>query len=138
MWPALPCCPPPGCTGLDFERAWRGLKGDRQQQAAYLLALPPAALPGLLRQALNPGLLAAAAGALLRPGLQQRPAEAVALLEGLAGVPRFDINLAAVPAAGKAELSAAWDEAAAALAAAGIGDAALAGGLAAARQKYKL
>lgn len=128
-----------GPTGLEFEKAWKGLKGDRQQQAAYLLALQPAALPALLRQALSPGLLAAAAAALLRPGMQQAPAAAVALLEGLAQVPRFELNLLSVPPRQKAELAAEWDAAAAALqAAAGDAAAALVGRLAAARQRYKL
>ena len=120
---------------MEFEKAWRGLKGGRQQQAAYLLALPPAQLPALLRQALTPGLLAAATAALLRPALQQQPGPAVALLEALAAVPRFDLNLLSVPPRQRAELAAEWDAAAAVL---GAGDAALAERLAAARRLYKL
>jgi hypothetical protein len=121
---------------VEFERAWKGLRGDRQLQAAYLLALQPAQLPVLLKQALTPALLAAAAAALLRPALQQLPPAAVALLEALAGVPRFDINLMSVPARQRAELAADWEAAQAGLAAAA--DAALASRLAAVRPKYKL
>lgn len=148
-WPERHCCdrgalalrtlsaPSPSRTvGLEFEKGWKGLKSDRQQQAAYLLALQPAALPALLRQALTPGLLAAATAALLRPGLQQEAAAAVGLLEGLVGVPRFDLNLLSVPPRQRAELAADWDGAAAALA--GGGDAELAGRLATARQRFKL
>ena len=132
-------------AGVEFEKGWKGLKGDRQQQAAYLLALQPAQLPVLLRQALTPALLAAAACALLLPGVvvgQQQgqgpaptAAAAVALLEGLTEVPRFDLNLLSVPARQKAELAAAWNAAHAQLAAA---DASLDGRLAAVRSKYKL
>ena len=127
-------------TGLEFEKAWKGLKGDRQLQAAYLLTLQPSALPALLRQALSPGLLAAAAAALLRPGMQQAPAAAVGLLEGLTQVPRFDLNLLSVPPRQRAELAAEWEAAAAALQgpAGGEESAVLAGRLAAARQRYKL
>jgi Meckel syndrome type 1 protein len=102
-----------------------------QQQADYLLQLPPAQLPVLLKQALNPSLLAAATAALLQQGARQDPAAAVALLEGLTGVARFDINLLSVPSRQKGELQAAWDAAAAQL------DAALAGRLANVRSKYK-
>lgn len=111
------CAPSPlSHSGVDFERQWRGLKSDRAAQAAYLLSLPPTQLPALLRQALTPGLLAAAAAALLRPAMQQAPGAAVALLQGLAGAPRFDLNLLSLPAATKASLRADWDAAAARLA----------------------
>lgn len=120
---------------MDFEKAWKAFKGDAQRQAAYLLALQPAQLPPLLKQALTPGLLAAAAGALLRPALQQQPGQAVALLEGLPGVARFDINLLSVPPRQKAELAAAWDAAQPELAGT---DGALAGRLEGIRRKYKL
>lgn len=89
----------------------------------------------LLRQALTPALLAAAAAALLHPALQQQPAAAVGLLEGLVEVPRFDINLMSVPARQRGELAAGWEAAHAELAAV---DAALAGRLAALRPRYRL
>lgn len=139
--PLALCCVP---AGVEFEKGWKGLKGNRQQQAAYLLALQPAALPALLKQALTPGLLAAAAAALLRPGLAEQPAAAVALLSALPQVPRFDLNLLSVPPRQRAELRQEWDAGAAALAggaaAAGEGGDAtqLAEQLAAARQRWKL
>lgn len=86
----------------------------------------------LLKQALSPNLLAAATAALLQQAAWQDPATALALLEGLTGVARFDINLLSVPPRQRGELSAAWDAAAARL------DAALAGRLAGVRAKYKL
>lgn len=139
--PVLSCIPTPLPTaafaGLDFEKAWKALKGNRQQQAAYLLALRPGQLPALLRQALTPGLLAAAAAALLRPALQQQPGAAVALLEGLAQVARFDLNLLSVPRRQREELAANWDAAAAELGG-DAGQAAVAEMLASLRQKYKL
>ncbi len=135
--PPLPPLSSP--SGLEFEKAWKGLKGDRQLQAAYLLALQASALPALLRQALSPGLLAAATAALLCPGMQQAPAAAVGLLESLTQVPRFDLNLLSVPPKQRAELTANWEAAAAAVQGQAGGDAAaLAGRLAAVRQRYKL
>ena len=89
------------------------------------------------RQALTPGLLAAAAAALLRPALQQQPGAAVALLEGLAQVARFDLNLLSVPRRQREELAADWDAAAAELGG-DAGQAAVAEMLASLRQKYKL
>ena len=84
-------------AGVEFEKAWKGFKGDAAQQAAYLLALQPTQLPTLLKQALSPSLLAAATAALLGPALQQQPGAAAGLLEGLTRVQRFDINLLSVP-----------------------------------------
>lgn len=120
---------------MEFEKAWKGLKGDTQPQAAYLLALPPAQLPALLKQALSPALLAAVTSALLRPALQQQPAAAVALLEALTGVARFDINLMSVPPLQKADLRDLWDTVQTALATA---DGELASRLAEVQRKYKL
>jgi hypothetical protein len=120
---------------VEFEKAWKGLKGDTQPQAAYLLALSPAQLPALLKQALSPALLAAVTSALLRPALQQQPAAAVALLEALTGVARFDINLMSVPLLQKADLRDLWDTVQTALATA---DGELASRLAEVQRKYKL
>lgn len=103
-------------TGVEFEKEWKACKGDPQRQAAFLLALQPVALPALLKQALTPTLLAAAAGVLLAPGLDQQPAAAVALLAALPNVPRFSLNLLSVPGRQRAELGAEWDRAAAGLA----------------------
>ena len=127
--PWVPCL----AAGVEFEKGWKALKTDHQAQATYLLALQPAQLPALLRQALTPGLLAAATSALLGPALQGAPGAAVALLEGLTQVPRFDLNLLSVPPRQKAELAALWDAAAAELRQADLADR-----LAAARAKYKL
>lgn len=124
---------------MEFEKGWRGLRGDAQRQAAYLLALPPAALPVLLQQALTPGLLAAVAGALLQFGLAQAPENAIALLEALPSVPRFGLNLLSVPQRQRAELAQAWDAAAGAAAAHGSGASdELARRLAEARLRWKL
>ena len=115
---------------MEFERAWRGLKGDAAQQAGLLLALSPAHLPALLRQALTPPLLAGMARALLGPGAAAAPGEAAALLEALPGVPRFAMNLLSLSAAERGALRADWD---AAVAAAAGSDPAAAARLAGAR-----
>lgn len=126
-------------AGVEFEKGWRALKGDPHRQAAYLLALAPAALPALLKQALTPALLAAAAGALLQHGLVQAPEPTIALLQALPGVPRFDLNLLSVPQRQRAELVQAWDGAAAQVASSSSGCVAnLAAQLAEARQRWKL
>ncbi len=126
-------------AGVEFEKGWRGLRGDPQRQASYLLALPPAALPALLQQALTPALLAAVAGSLLQFGLVQAPESAVALLEALPSVPRFGLNLLSVPQRQRAELAQAWDGAAGAAAARGGGaNEELARRLAEARLRWKL
>jgi hypothetical protein len=126
-----------GAAGLEFEKAWRGLKGDPQQQAAYLLALQPSQLPVLLKQALNPAVLAAASLSLLIHAIQQQPEAAVALLEALTAVPRFDINLMSVPSQQNAELAAALAAAEAQLAASG-GSSELTSRLEGIKSKYRL
>lgn len=128
----------PLCAGVEFEKGWRGLKGQPQHQAAYLLALPPTALPTLLQQALTPALLAAAASSLLQHGLTQAPESAMALLEALPSVPRFGLNLLSVPQRQRSELAQAWDGAAAAAACGSGGVSDLAERLAEARQVWKL
>ena len=141
---AAPAAFKPPRTGVDFEKAWRGMRGDLAKQAAYLLALRPVQLPGLLRQALTPGLLADAVLALLaavmrEPG--QLAAAAAAALEGLAEVPRFELNMLSVPPRQRAELVGAWDVAAAAAAAVvgeSGGGSAGAEQLTAVRRRYKL
>lgn len=45
-------------TGLDFERTWRSLAGQQEQQAQYLLLLRPQQLPALLQASLTAPLLA--------------------------------------------------------------------------------
>ena len=120
---------------MEFEKGWKVLRGDRTAQAAYLLALPPAALPALLRQALTPTLLAAACASLLNPGLSTARGAAAALLGTLPDVPRFDLNLLSVPARQRAELAAEWDAAAAAAA---EGDAGVSDALGDARRRWKL
>eukprot|EP00887_Chlorella_sp_A99_P007556 scaffold28.g7556.t1 len=151
----------PPAAGVEFERAWRSLRGDPARQAQYLLLLPPSQLPAVLRQALTPPLLADALRALLGllaapPGgtegadgadagtRVQHHAAAVALLEGLPAVPRFDVNLLSLPPRDKAAIAAAWDAAAcgAAAADAAAGAAGPAGALSerlvALRARYKL
>ena len=137
----------PPRTGVEFERAWRGLRGDAARQAQYLLLLQPSALPAVLRQALTPPLLAAMAGSLLgllatggapSPQREQEQKAAVALLEGLPTVPRFDMNALSLGAGDKAKLREAWEAAAAAQAACGGGGAELAGRLLSLRSAFRL
>lgn len=78
-------------AGTELELAWKGLRGELDAQAAYLRALDPTRLPALLGAALTAPLLASMARAALAALLPAEPSAAVALLEGLAATPRFDI-----------------------------------------------
>ncbi|KAG2446713.1 hypothetical protein HYH02_008278 [Chlamydomonas schloesseri] len=141
-------------TSVEFESAWRSMAGDGARQAAYLAAIPPASLPavfknsltapvlsGMLRCLLTAQVAAAAAGAtaaaaVKQPGTAAVDGEtAVAVLEGLTRVARFDLMAMSVPSKERAELKAAWGEAEAALR--GAGREAAAAGLAALRSKYR-
>ncbi len=43
-------------SGVDFEKAWKGLKGDSALQSSYLAGIPAPRIPALLKQALTPSL----------------------------------------------------------------------------------
>jgi Meckel syndrome type 1 protein len=142
--PAAPVAPAPKLprTGVEFERAWKGFKGDAGAQWAYLRAIPPQQLPTLLQQALTPALLGALLSTLLGAAAQQAQqggaaAAAAALLESLPQVPRFDMNLMSLTAKEKAAAGEAWDAAAGA-AGEGEGEGGAGARLAAARARYKL
>lgn len=98
----------PPRTGMDFERAWRGLKSDVDQQAAYLALIDPGQMPTLLKQALTPALLAALVTAVLGPLRAADPARAAGILESLPQTPRFAMNALSLSAAQRGALGAAW------------------------------
>jgi tetratricopeptide (TPR) repeat protein len=108
-------------TGVDFERSWRGFKGNLEQQAVYLRQIDPEKLPMLLKQVLTPSLivnlqLTVLAGPLLRAQGEEgtsrvTAAAAVGILKALPNVARFSMNVLSLSAAQKKELSAAWDTA---------------------------
>lgn len=52
-------------TGTDFEKVWRGLKGDLPSQKAYLHLLNPTALTPLFKTSLTGPLLASIISAAL-------------------------------------------------------------------------
>jgi hypothetical protein len=119
---------------VEFEKQWKGLKGDARRQSACLRLILPAQLPALLKQALTPGLLAALLSTLLRTTVDEDPAAAVAALEALPGVPRFDMNLMSLTTRERAAAAAAWDTAAECLG----GGSPLGARLAVVRQRFKL
>ena len=101
----------PPRTGVEFERAWRGFKGDMAEQKTYLLQIPASQLPMLLKQVLTPGLLAALQIAVLSSVVKQNPEHAVALLGHLYQVPRFSMNVMSLSGTQKKQLANVWDEA---------------------------
>lgn len=113
-------------TSVEFEAAWRGLGGDVRRQAAYLTAIPPAALPSIFKNILTAPLLASLIQCLMAsmaPALPAAPpathpppavaeelpsspggaagtlsaSQGVALLQSLTRVARFDIMVMSVP-----------------------------------------
>jgi RNA polymerase II-associated protein 3 len=114
----------PPRTALDFERAWRGLKGDRGQQAEYLKLVSPVQLAGMLKHTLTPTLLHDMLMVLLERTAGRAPGEAAAMAEALRSVPRFDMIAMSLSKKQRTELAAAWDGAQRASQAAGEQDAA--------------
>lgn len=80
-------------------------------QSQYLTCFPAGQLPTLLKHALTPGLLAAMLSTLLTHTLFSAPDNALAMLNAMHAVPRFDMNLLSLSSKGKGELKAAWDSA---------------------------
>lgn len=98
-------------TSTEFEAAWRGFGTDMAAQQAYLALLEPAVLPAVFKSSLTPQLLSAMLRALLAqlgsgiaPSDAGAALHAVALLDGLTAVPRFDMTLMCVPGKEKKEL----------------------------------
>jgi Flp pilus assembly protein TadD len=109
-------------TGVDFERSWRGFKGNLEQQALYLRQIDAKKLPNLLKQVLTPNLLVALQLTVLGPmltniidttedGNYNVVDAVVAILEELPKVARFSMNVLSLSNAQKKELKAAWDKA---------------------------
>mmetsp|Transcript_34972 Transcript_34972/g.99137 ORF Transcript_34972/g.99137 Transcript_34972/m.99137 type:complete len:483 (-) Transcript_34972:68-1516(-) len=90
-------------TSTEFETAWKGFTGDMAAQAAYLRLVDPASLPSLFKSSLTGPLLSGIAGTALSAASDD-PAWAVALLEGLTSVPRFDMTAMLLPRDSKAAL----------------------------------
>jgi len=105
---AVDHAPPKSST--DFETTWKRLKGDKAAQASYLRRIDPASLPLLFKTSLTGPLLSGVAAAALADmqeslvAAQGSPEWAVALLEGLTQVPRFDMTAMLLPRADKAAL----------------------------------
>ena len=51
--------------GTEFEKVWRGLKGDVKSQASYIRLLDPTALPAIFKTSLTGTLLASIVNAAL-------------------------------------------------------------------------
>ncbi|KAH7624223.1 putative RNA polymerase II-associated protein 3 [Nannochloris sp. 'desiccata'] len=106
-------------TGVDFERSWRGFKGNVEQQAVYLRQINAHQLPVLLKQVLTPSLLVALQLTVLGPMLstikittrEENEKAAAAILKALPKVVRFSMNVLSLSASQKKELRAAWDTA---------------------------
>ncbi|KAK9829846.1 hypothetical protein WJX72_008240 [[Myrmecia] bisecta] len=96
-------------TATDFERAWKGLKGDAALQTQYLQQLQAFHLPSIFKQSLTAPVLRSIVQRALSGVAAVDPEQAVALLEGLSQVPRFDMTLMCLPSRDKAALRSEWD-----------------------------
>lgn len=80
-------------TGVEFERTWRGMSNNEQEQAAYLQEkIDPEQLPSLLKQALTPNLLYCITRVVLQHLFKNDAKHGLLLLEFLTKTPRFDMN----------------------------------------------
>lgn len=96
-------------NGVEFERVWKGLKGNSTSQATFLLHLQPNQLVNVLKQALTPTMLLELQLALLNDAVAMDAERTAALLAALPRVPRFQLNALSLSKPQKSTLSAAWD-----------------------------
>ena len=87
---------------------WRGLKGDLDSQAEYLAGIDPCSFQSLFKLSVPPAMLASILMTLLCRTLQARPSQALAVMETLKAVPRFDMTLMCLNGKDKKAISAAW------------------------------
>lgn len=102
-------------TSAEFESYWRGCKGDRGKQAAYLAAIPSARLPLIIKSSLTPVVLAGVAECALQEFVCSACAAdahtGVAILQAMTRVDRFGMNVMLMNAKHKAAVRQAWDAA---------------------------
>lgn len=97
-------------TGVEFEKDWRGCRGDSCQQASMLESIPPESLPVILRQCLSPKLLYQITTVILSHTAQQNPSHAIGLLSSLTQTDRFSVNCMSLSTVQKKELERLWSD----------------------------
>lgn len=96
-------------TGIEFEKDWRGCRGNKDQQTGIIESIPPDSLPVILRQCLNPKLLYQIMTVILSCILPNNISSAVSLLTALTRTDRFSVNCMSLTAPQKKELSRLWN-----------------------------
>lgn len=96
-------------TGIEFEKDWRGCRGNSDHQACIMESLPPDSLPALLGQCLNPKLLYQITTVILSHIAPNNVSHAVSLLTALSRTDRFSVNCMSLTSAQKKELSSLWN-----------------------------
>lgn len=99
-------------NGIEFERAWRGCRGDADCQS-YILTRSiksPESLPSLLKQCLNPRLLNQIVIIILSRIAPNNPSHAVELLLNLSKTERFSVNCMSLSRTQKKEIGTLWDQ----------------------------
>lgn len=95
-------------TGIEFEKAWRGCRGDSECQATILITVFPDILPKLLKQCLNPKLLYQITSVTLSHIMPRDPKHGVALLLSLSKTDRFLMNCMSLSKSQRADLATLW------------------------------
>lgn len=97
-------------TGVQFEKDWRGCRGDSCQQACMLESIPPESLPVILRQCLCPKLLYQVTSVILSHTARQNPSHAIRLLSTLTQTDRFSVNCMSLSTRQKKDLERLWND----------------------------
>eukprot|EP00873_Tetraselmis_striata_P015733 jgi/Tetstr1/435997/TSEL_024878.t1 len=96
-------------TSTEFETAWKSFRGDTTAQAAYLARLHPPALPQLFKNSLTGPMLFSILGSIASSASCNSAPHAMALLEAVTQVPRFDMTMMLLPKKDRAALAAQLD-----------------------------
>lgn len=104
-------------TSTEFETAWKGFRGDMDQQERYLRAIPPASLPFIFKTSLTAQILAGFLDTLLTrlaaPGASSTDvALAASMLAAFHRVPRFAMTCMGLGSKDRAVLAPKWAAAA--------------------------
>ena len=97
-------------TGIEFEKDWRGCRGDSCQQACILESIPPESLPVILRQCLCPKLLYQITTVILSHTARHNPSHAMRLLSTLSQTDRFSVNCMSLSTGQKKDLEKLWND----------------------------
>jgi len=96
-------------NGIEFEKDWRGCRGDSSQQAFIMESISPESIPVVLKQCLNPKMLYQITTAILSHVATRNPSHAVSLLTALTRTDRFSVNCMSFTAPQKKEVASLWN-----------------------------